>query len=219
MPDYEQGKVYMIWSPHTDKVYIGSTTQPLHKRFDDHKRNSRNPKRASTTVKEVLDCGEAKIELIEDYPCANRTGLNRREGQIQRERTCVNKLIAGRTTAEYRQDHKEERAAYRKEYHQRPEVKEHQHTPEVKARRAEQARERYHRPGVKALRQEYRQKPEVKARQNELARVRRQENKEAIAARSKEYRQRPEVKARQNALARARRQRKKEELLEAGPAN
>ena len=172
--------LYMIWSPHTNKVYIGSTTQPLHKRFADHKRNARNPKRAHTTVKEIIDCSDAQIELIEDYPCANRTELNRREGQIQRQRTCVNKLIAGRTDAEYRQDHMEERAAYRKEYCQRAEVKAHRavYMEENREVLSDKRRAYNQRPEVKARREEYQQKQEVKARNNQLARQRRKRKKE-----------------------------------------
>tara|TARA_R110001632_G_scaffold173163_1_gene292583 strand:- start:5411 stop:5875 length:465 start_codon:yes stop_codon:yes gene_type:complete len=55
--------------------------------------------------------GDAIIELIEDYPCANKTELARREGIIMKEYmnndemdNVVNYLIAGRTSAEYYQD-------------------------------------------------------------------------------------------------------------------
>ena len=116
MPDYKEGKVYMIWSPNTDKVYIGSTVQPLHKRFHQHKRTLTGQK-SYRTANEVLACGNARIELIEDYPCANKEELNRREGQIMREYDKrVNQLIAGRTVAEYRADNREKIAAQMREY-------------------------------------------------------------------------------------------------------
>ena len=150
MPDYKLGKIYQIWSPNTDEVYIGSTVQPLHKRFHDHKTTLTSKK--YTTAREVLKCGEAKIELIEDYPCEKKSELNRREGQVMRGYdNRVNVKIAGRTPAEWRADNKEHIAAYQKEYYQKPGVREHiaaqkkeyRQQPEVKARRAAQARERY----------------------------------------------------------------------------
>jgi hypothetical protein len=49
-----------------------------------------------------------KIELIEEFPCENVEQLRKREGEIQRERECVNRVIAGRTRAEYYQDHAEQ---------------------------------------------------------------------------------------------------------------
>ena len=37
MPNYSEGKIYAIRSHQTDRVYVGSTTQPLSKRFYEHK--------------------------------------------------------------------------------------------------------------------------------------------------------------------------------------
>jgi predicted GIY-YIG superfamily endonuclease len=37
--DYKNGKIYCIRSHKSNDVYIGSTTQPLHKRFYHHKNN------------------------------------------------------------------------------------------------------------------------------------------------------------------------------------
>ena len=167
MPDYKDGKIYMIWSSNTDKVYIGSTTQPLHKRFHDHK----NSIPGVLAAREVLACGEARIELIEDHPCANKAELNAREGQVMRGYdNRVNRCIAGRTPAEYRADNKEQVAKRMREYRQQhkehleAQRKEYQQRPEVKARRNTQ-------------RKEYQQRPEVKARRNALARERWQRKK------------------------------------------
>jgi hypothetical protein len=205
MPDYKLGKIYQIWSPNTDKVYIGSTVQPLHKRFDAHKRGLTGER--YTNSRKVLECGEARIELIEDYPCARKSELNRREGQVMRGYdNRVNKCIAGRTRAEYRADNREVLAAKDTERHRRPEVKE---------RKAAQDRERYRRPEVRehiaAQRREYRQRPEVKARHNGQSRDYYHRKKEHVLAKHKEYEQRPEVRERRNAQARERRQRKKEQ--------
>ena len=159
MPDYKEGKVYMIWSPNTDKVYIGSTVQPLHKRLHGHKKGLTGKRYMNS--REVLECGEARIELIEDYPCAKKSELNRREGQIMRGYdNRVNKQLAGRTKVEYRADNREVIAAQKREYYLRPEVKEH----------------------ITARMKEYRQRPEVKERRNALERERRQRQKPEVRA-------------------------------------
>ena len=98
MPDYKNGKIYQILSPNTDKVYIGSTTQPLHKRFYEHKSRFTKPDHYNASC-EVIKAGDAKIELIEEYPCENKMELERREGQISRttQNVCYNKYHAGQT--------------------------------------------------------------------------------------------------------------------------
>jgi len=179
MPNYENGQIYMIWSPHTDKVYIGSTTQPLHKRFYDHKRTLKG--KGYTTANTIIDCCDAQAELIEDYPCASKAELNRREGQIIRERAsdCVNKNVAGRTRAEWREDNKAHIAESEKAYRQIPEIKAHiaermkayQQIPEIKAH-------------IAAKKREWQERPEVKERRNELARQRRQRKKQELLERA-----------------------------------
>jgi glucosamine 6-phosphate synthetase-like amidotransferase/phosphosugar isomerase protein len=60
---------------------------------------------------------DAYIELIENYPCADKNELNRREGEFIRTMDCVNKCIAGRTQVEYHADHREERNQSSREYY------------------------------------------------------------------------------------------------------
>ena len=206
MPDYKLGKIYQIWSPNTDKVYIGSTVQPLHKRFHDHK--TKLTGKMYTTAREVLKCGEAKIELIEDYPCAKKSELNRREGQVMRGYdNRVNRVIAGRTAAERYADNKEVVLAKAAEYRD-------DHREVIAA----QQREYKARPEVKALNAAHRQQPEVKARRAAKNRERYLREKEHLAAQKKEYQQRPEVKARRAAQARERYWRKKAEQHETASA-
>jgi iron only hydrogenase large subunit-like protein len=104
MPDYKNGKIYKIWSPQGNEIYIGSTIQPLYKRFYHHKtvRNS-----SSKILFEKYD--DVRIELIECVPCDNKEQLNKKEGEFIRNNNCVNKCIAGRTGKEYREDNKEKR--------------------------------------------------------------------------------------------------------------
>jgi len=117
--DYSKGKIYTIRSYSTDDVYIGSTCSTLTKRLSEHKAHYETWLKKGfsyTTSFEVLKYGDAYIELVEECACENKQQLNRREGEIIRSMPCVNKVVAGRTKAEYCQDNAEKLAALRLEY-------------------------------------------------------------------------------------------------------
>jgi hypothetical protein len=77
MPNYQNGKIYKITSPSTDKIYIGSTVQPLNKRFINHKScYNRGLNKSSGKIIQYDDC---QIELIEEYPCNTKNELEHRE--------------------------------------------------------------------------------------------------------------------------------------------
>ena len=102
MPDYKNGKIYKLWSPEGDDIYIGSTTQPLYARLSGHKKKE---KCSSKILFEKYN--NVKIELIESYPCDNIEELNKKEGEYIRANNCVNRCVAGRTVKEYQEDNKE----------------------------------------------------------------------------------------------------------------
>ena len=56
-------------------------------------------------------------KLLEEFPCANKMQLNRREGELIRTMDCVNKRIEGRTLAEYYVDNKQEILEQKKQYY------------------------------------------------------------------------------------------------------
>jgi hypothetical protein len=111
MPDYSKGVIYQVISPHHVLPYIGSTTQPLCKRMVGHRAPS-NVCRSRI----VIEAGDAYIELIEEYPCENREQLNKREGEIIRQRACVNHVVPCRTAREWRHDNNDAVKVYRKTY-------------------------------------------------------------------------------------------------------
>ena len=78
---YQHGKIYKITAIDTEKIYIGSTTTPLKKRFGSH--ISAYKKRETTgrndTVYQLLCFGDAKIELVENFQCNSKRELNERE--------------------------------------------------------------------------------------------------------------------------------------------
>jgi hypothetical protein len=109
-PNYQNGKVYCIRSHQTEQIYIGSTTQPLSVRFGEHKR-------MDCSSREIMKFEDCYIEILEEFPCANKNELNRREGQLIRLHSCVNKYIAGRTDAEYYVENKTEILEKQKQYY------------------------------------------------------------------------------------------------------
>ena len=79
--DYTNGKIYVMRSNKTDKIYIGSTTQPLFKRFFQHKVNTHNK-----MLKELMaEHQDFYIELLELYPCYCKEELLKRENELIRE--------------------------------------------------------------------------------------------------------------------------------------
>ena len=108
--DYQNGKIYKIWSVSTDEIYVGSTVQSLSRRMTGHRRNYKhylNGKGNFVSSYKILDYGNAKIELVEKFGCSCKEELLAREGHFIRTLNCVNLCIAGRTQKQYREDNKE----------------------------------------------------------------------------------------------------------------
>jgi len=94
MPNYEDSKIYAIRSYKTERVYIGSTTQTLNKRFIQHKHDA--SKMLSCKSKELFQYGDAYIELIENYPCKTLEELHKRETEIMKTTpNLINKFMPG----------------------------------------------------------------------------------------------------------------------------
>lgn len=117
MPDYSKGKIYKLWSPSKNIVYYGSTCETISRRLSrhltDYKRYDGN--KGYMYSFKILECDDYKIELVEDYPCNNRQQLCKKEGEYIKTNECVNKCIAGRTAEEYCEDNADKiRARYAK---------------------------------------------------------------------------------------------------------
>ena len=121
MPDYAKAAIYCIRSNENDDIYIGSTCVGLSQRMAHHRgmyKQFLNGKGDTITSFQILKNPSAYIELIEEYPCDNKQQLERREGEIMRSRNCVNRCIAGRTVAEYRQENREKLLERAKQYYE-----------------------------------------------------------------------------------------------------
>jgi hypothetical protein len=116
---YKNGKIYTIRCKNDDSlIYVGSTVQPLFKRWYEHKSNINNGKSNMLLHQKIRETNieDWYIELYQEFSCENKEQLNKREGEIIREIGTLNKLIAGRTPKEYIEDNKDKIKEYKKEY-------------------------------------------------------------------------------------------------------
>ena len=108
---YNNGKIYTIrCRTDNDLIYVGSSIQPLHKRFHAHKTNLNKGKYNNSLLynkMNELGINNFYIELYENYKCNSKEELNRREGEVIRDIGTLNSNITGRTPQEYRKDNKE----------------------------------------------------------------------------------------------------------------
>lgn len=140
--DYKNGKIYKLQCE-DGYYYIGSTTTELRKRFKGHKDKS---VRASPLVYQhitAIGWDKVRIVLVEDYPCASKEHLLRKEDEIiqahRKEPMCLNMKRAYLTDEEEKADnearsksyhaaHKQEEAVACKKYQET-------HKEEIKAQR------------------------------------------------------------------------------------
>lgn len=110
---YENGQIYKIVDAGFNMCYIGSTTEPLSKRMERHRKYYKKyleTGKVDTRVRLIFEkygVENCKIILITDYPCNNKKELLRKEGEYIQSMECVNKCVAGRTPKEYKELHKE----------------------------------------------------------------------------------------------------------------
>jgi hypothetical protein len=121
MPDYSKSKIYRICSNETEYIYIGSTTQDIQVRFNEHKscfnRHSQGKQVPYCSSFKILQYSTARVELVEEFPCEIIEQLRVREGfWIQSSTTCVNTQVAGRTRLETINSYLKNSVDKRKEY-------------------------------------------------------------------------------------------------------
>ena len=112
MPDYSKGKIYKIVSDSTNDIYIGSTSKRyLSERFSKHKYDFKTGKMPCSS-REILKHGDARIVLIENFPCTTRNELEARElfqiRKLRDEGTVVVNLQENGKTEEQKKAHKAE---------------------------------------------------------------------------------------------------------------
>lgn len=116
-----KGYIYSIRSYQTKDIYIGSTERELNARMNSHISSYKSWINGDTNnckSFEILEYGDAYIELIIEVEVQSKPELRRIEGEYQLKTECVNTRIAGRTKKEYQQEHKEEKKVYHKKYYE-----------------------------------------------------------------------------------------------------
>lgn len=94
--DFSKSKIYILRSPDTEDVYIGSTTRNLGTRMAEHRRDYKLVSQGKrlykkNTAMKITKFGNAYIELIEAFPCANKNELCIKEYEVmQKYPNCVN---------------------------------------------------------------------------------------------------------------------------------
>ena len=81
MPNFKDAKIYKIKDNKSDKVYIGSTCQPLENRLSGHKTSYKNYKRGNYNYVSSFDIIKNKdcdIHLLKKYPCKNKEQLHKK---------------------------------------------------------------------------------------------------------------------------------------------
>ena len=232
--DYKNGKIYVIRNSTDEDIYIGSSCQPLCKRFQKHKDNMKGYKKDRKLYSKMNKLGKEQfyIELYEEYPCDNVEQLRRREGEIIRElKPILNKQVAGRTEKEWREDNKdyvkEERqkyyeenkdklSQYHKEWYEENKEEQRQKHKEYRAMNRdkilEQKREYHHRHKDRLSEEKKQYYQDNKEYFQEKARQHREENKEKCNEKSRRYYERNKEKV--NAKKKQYREEHKEELKE-----
>jgi len=124
MPDYSKGLIYMLRHEddiNEENIYIGSTTN-FTQRKRAHKNILNNPlcKKYNTklykTIRENGGWEKWVMEWIEDYACNSKRELEKREGEITKNKAILNMCIAGRTNKEYYEDNKVKISKRQKQY-------------------------------------------------------------------------------------------------------
>lgn len=108
--DYSKAKIYKIVSKMGKVRYYGSTTYPLEHRLEGHKDDYQRwvmGKRGWVSSFKVVKFPDAKIILLEDYPCDNERELKDREDEwiILNRKSCCNHM----TNAEAREKFRKQR--------------------------------------------------------------------------------------------------------------
>ncbi len=169
---YNNGKIYTLRCyDDVNLIYVGSTTQPLHKRWHAHKNSfnkDKNQNRLLCIKMKEIGIDKFYIELYELYTCNSKEELNKREGEVIRLIGNLNMCIPCRTQQEYRMENKEKIIEYRKQHYQdhkeekRVYEKQYMSIQENRDKRNEYHLRRYH----EKIKEEYNKKRNEKVKVN-----------------------------------------------------
>ena len=97
---YKNGKIYTIRYKNDDYlIYVGSTIQPLFKRWYEHKSKANNEKYKAYNlllyqkIRVTNNLNDWYIELYEEFSCENKEQLNKREGNNNKRNWNINTYV------------------------------------------------------------------------------------------------------------------------------
>ena len=121
MTKYKNGKIYQLVCLNTNQIYVGSTHQKLCKRLSDHVVSYKGwtKKGINNYISsfKIIEGGNYRIELLEDYPCERKEQLHAKEGEYIKKLDCVNKNIPSRSIKEYYKDNLNKILEDKKQYY------------------------------------------------------------------------------------------------------
>lgn len=165
MVNYQNGKIYKLWSDESNNFYIGSTTTSLPQRLHQHLLSMNCKKIKSKTIENMMNHTNIRIELIEHFPCNEKSELTAREGYFVRlhreEMQLINQNIPGRSRSEsskdYQENNKEYLAEKSKEYREshKEEIREQrqQRYPEIRDEQNQRRRDNWNEESTEKQRQ------------------------------------------------------------------
>lgn len=114
---YHNAKIYKIVNDVDDKVYYGSTCQPLYKRLYDHKNHCKDENKKSLIYTHYRNIGSdnMKIILVEEYKCNNKMELEKKEREYIEQykgENSLNKNIPTRSIKEWYEQNKDNMKEY-----------------------------------------------------------------------------------------------------------
>ena len=121
MDKYSRGKIYLIRNRDNESlIYVGSTIEKyLSRRFQKHKSHKEcSLYKYINNPDNNTNWDEWYIELYEEFPCENNLQLCKKENEIIREKSTINKkgYLTEEIKKEYRENNKEKKKEYDKEY-------------------------------------------------------------------------------------------------------
>jgi hypothetical protein len=123
---YKNGKIYKIISPHTNKIYVGSTCkkylcQRLGCHKDGYKRWLKDNNNGYTSSYVLFDLGDVEIILLEIVNCNTKDELLKKEREwiekykdiiVNRLKPITTKEEKKKNVKQYDKEHKEEKKQY-----------------------------------------------------------------------------------------------------------
>ena len=92
MTNFQNGKIFQLFEGHSGQFLYGATCiNQLSTLLATYRYRNRKGQLKKTYVSEILNCGKAKIKLVEMFPCDSNDELQARLEMYIQEYDCINK--------------------------------------------------------------------------------------------------------------------------------